>query len=288
MLVLAGFQQNTLIEGYNAIVEESERAIFLYATIREQTTEGLLSRDPALLQASAKEFEKLNGIYLSMLDNQLIPSQHKLSFLKDLDLELVVVNIKNLILKPDNEELKLNLLNQLRQVNKQFLQFDRIVLSEMKSRVMRHQQTALILMGLIVALTCITLLILYQKSVIPLLDLADQASRAEADGEFLALSTEKSRSVEINALISSYNQLLNFHENNVSTTLPSKERETEFSAMVNEVVNGLNGIINYSQLLADYCEAGKIGNEHNEVLLKIIKTAEKSAETLRKYPQGMN
>lgn len=53
----------------------------------------------------------------------LIPSQHKLSFLKDLDLKIVVINLKNLAKKPGNENLILKTLSQLRQINKQFLQF---------------------------------------------------------------------------------------------------------------------------------------------------------------------
>lgn len=285
ILVLTGFQQSTLIDNYNTIVEESERTIFLYTTIREQTTEGLLSRDATLLQASAKEFAKLNGIYTSMLDNHLIPSQYKLSFLKDLDLELVVVSLKNLALKPDNEELKLKILNQLRQINQQFLQFDRIVIGEMKTRVMRHQKSALILMGFIVALTCFTLIILYQKSVTPLLNLADQAATAQAEGEITTLTTGKNSSVEINALTNSFNQLLTSRAKNNSLTLP-KGRDTDFSAIVNEVMNGLNGIINYSQLLTDYGEAEKIGDEQKVVLSKIINTAEKIAAVLQKYLHG--
>ena len=288
ILVLTGFQQNTLIDSYNTIVEESERTIFFYATIREQTTEGLLSGDATLLLASAKEFEKLNEIYTSMLDNQLIPSQYKLSFLKDLDLELVVVSLKNLALKTNNEELKLNILRQLRLINKQFMQFDRIVIGEMKTRVMQHQKSALILMGFIVALTCFTLIILYQKSVTPLLNLADQAAQAQAEGEVIPLAAEKNSSVEMFALISTFNQLLATREKKISSTLPDKGREAEFSAVFNELINGLNGIINYAQLLTDYCEAEKIGDEQKEVLAKIIKTAEKNAARLQKCLQGIN
>lgn len=282
MLVLTGFQQNTLINNYNTIVEESEKTIFLYATIREQTTEGLLSRDSTLLLASAREFEKLNGIYTSMLDNHLIPSQYKLSFLKDLDLEIVVVNLKKLAALPDNEKLKLTILNQLRQINNQFLKFDRIVIGEMKTRVMHHQKSALILMGFIVALTCFSLIILYQKSVTPLLELANQAKRAQDDDERTLLTAGINSSEELSSLVSSFNQLLNSSEKKNLSTQPDKGEEAALSAMVNEVVNGLNGIINYSQLLKDYCESEQIGDEQKEVLSKIIQTAEKSAGILQK------
>jgi hypothetical protein len=285
-LVLTGFQQNSLINDYNTIVEESERTIFLYATIREQTTEGLLSKDSKLILASANEFEKLNGRYTSMLDNQLIPSQYKLSFLKDLDLGLAVINLRKLAEKPENENLILKILGQLREINKQFLQFDRIVIGEMKNKVMFYQKRALILMGIIIALTCSALIILYQKSVKPLLDLATQATDAQADEEFTTLVTGKNSSVEIDALVNSFNQLLDSRPQNGPNSPADNRKDAEFAAIVNEVVNSLNGIINYSQILVDFCETEGIGDEQKLILSKIIKTGEKSAAVLQKGFHG--
>jgi len=281
-LVITGYQQNKLMSNYATIVTESEKTIFLYATIREQTTESLLSRDSATLKGSAKEFETLNGRYTLMLDNNLIPGQYKLSFLQDLDLEQVVINLRNLAEKPASEDLILIILKQLRKINKKFLQFDRIVISEMRNRVMQYQKGALVLMGLIIALTCFTLLILYQKSVKPLLDLAMQAEQSVLDTKFIPLSTENNSSVEIEALITSFNQLLLPHQKNNSTDPAYKQREAEFSSIINEVTNGLNGIINYSQLLADYFEAEKLGDEQKKILNKIIENGEKSAASMQK------
>jgi methyl-accepting chemotaxis protein len=286
ILVLTGLKQNNLIDSYNNIVEESEKTIFFYATIREQTTEAILSRDPVLLLASTQEFEKLNGRYTSVLDNHFIPSQYKLSFLKDFDLELVVINLRNLAEKPNDEDLIRKVLSQLRQINKQFLQFDRIVIGEMKNKVMQYQKSALILMGIIIALTCFTLLILYQKSVRPLLDLASQATKAQENGKLVTLVTEKNCSIEIYALISSFNQLLEFCEGKSQPGLSDKIKDTDFSATVNEVVNALNGIINYAQLRTDYCETEDIGDEQKEILEKIIKTGEKGAAILQKGFHG--
>jgi len=286
ILVLTGFLQNNLINNYNAIVKESEGTIFLYATIREQATEGVLFRDSASLSGAAKEFEKLYARHTSMLDNHLIPSQYKLSFLRDLDLEQVVINLKNLAEKPDNEDLIIKTIGQLRQINKQFLQFDRIIISEMRNKVMQHQKRALILMGLIIALTCFTLIMLYQKTVKPLLNLTAQVEQTLADDEFPAIVEEKNSSVEIQALIASLNQLRHLREENNPTNPTHDQREAEFSAIVNEVTNGLNGIINYSQLLADYCEAENLGDEQKQILHKIIKTGEKNAAILQKGLHG--
>ena len=286
LLVLTGYRQNNLTDDYSTIVKESERTIFLYATVREQTTEGLLSRTPSPLLAAAKEFEKLHSRYTSMLDNHLIPSQYKLSFLQNLDLEQVVINLRNLAEKPDNDDLIFVILNQLRQINKQFLQFDRIVVGEMRNRVMQYQKKALILMGLIIALTCFTLIILYQKSVKPLLDLAFRAEQSLLDGEFITLAAEKNSSVEVKALIASFNQLLLSPRENSSADLTYDRREAEFSAIINEVTNGLNGIINYSQLLADYFEKEELNDEQKQILYKIIENGDRSAAILQKGLHG--
>lgn len=274
------------MDNYNTIVKESEGTIFLYATIREQATEGLLSRDPVLLLGAAKEFEKLHSRHTSMLDNHLIPSQYKLSFLQDLDLERVVVNLKSLAEDPEDTALTKTIIGQLRQINKQFLQFDRIIISEMRNGVMQYQKRALILMGLIIALTCFTLLILYQKSVKPLLYLTSQVNKTLDGEDFVAIAEDKNSSAEFKELIDSLNQLLQSRQEDNAPNLTNNQREAEFSAIVNEVTNGLNGIINYSQLLADYCEAEDIGEEQKEILQKIINAGEKSAAILQRGLHG--
>ncbi len=285
-LVLTGFRQNALMSDYSTIVKESESTIFLYATLRDQATEGLLSRNPVQLLSAAKEFEQLHGRHTAMLDHRLIPSQYKFSFLQELDLGQVIIDLRNLAENPANEDLILGIINELRQINKQFLQFDRIVVSEMRNRVMQYQKRALVLMGLIIFLTCSTLIILYLKSVKPLIDLAAQAEQVMPNGKLLELAEGEKSSVEVRALITSFNQLLQNPKENSSDSLTYNRRETEFSAIVNEVTNRLNGIINYSQLLADYCEAEKVGGEQKQILYKIIENGEKSAEILQKGLHG--
>ena len=286
ILVFTGFRQNNLMDSYNTIVQESEGTIFLYTTIREQAIEGLLFKDSTPLLSAAREFEKLHGRHSSILDNHLIPSQYKLSFLQDLDLEQIVINLKKLAEKPDNEDLTIKIVSQLRLINKQFLQFDRIILSEIKNRVMQYQKSALILMGLIITLTCATLVVLYQKAVKPLLGLTAQIEKTVEKNEITTIIEEKNSSMEVRVLIASLNQLIHSSREKDSPDLTHSQRESEFSAIINEVTNGLNGIINYSQLLADYCEAEDMGDEQKQILHKIIKTGEKSAAILQKGLHG--
>jgi hypothetical protein len=286
MLIVTGYSQNSLMNAYSSIVKESESTIFFYSTIREQTTEGLLSQNPTQILAAAREMEQLNGKYTAMLDNRLIPGQYKLSFLQKIDLEQLVIHLKNVAESPADTNLALKVLSQLRQINSQLLQFDRIVISEMRNRVMRYQKRALVLMGLIIFLTSFTLIILYKKSVKPLVNLAEQTNQSLTDNTPLQLEDERKSSVEVRTLITSFNQLLQALQKSSSNTVIPNHREAEFSGIVNEVTNRLNGIINYSQLLADYCEAEKIGGEQKKILYKIIENGEKSAEILQKSLHG--
>lgn len=286
ILVFTGFQQNRSMRDYDTLVHESESIIFLYATIREQVTGGLLKREAAPLLAAAKEFEELYVRYTALLGNSRIPVQYKLSFINKIDLEEVVINLKSLAEAPENAEKSGGVLKQLRQMNKQFLEVDRVVIGEMKNRVMGYQRQALILMGLIIALSCFSLIILYQKSVKPLVDMAEQAKQALTDREEMWLEAGRNSSVEVDALLESFNQLLVSPPDKSTDSLTHSRREAEYSSIVNEVTNRLNGIINYSQLLADYCEAENVGGEQKEILYKIIENGEKGAETLQKGLHG--
>ncbi len=281
VLIVTGFRQNSLMNDYSDIVKESESTIFFYSTIREQTTEGILSRNPIQLVAATREIEQLQSRYMAMLNNQLIPSQYKLSFLQNLDLEQLVLDLKYLAETPANKDLILKIIGKLRQVNHQFLQFDRIVLSEMRSRVMRDQKKGLVLMGLIVFLTSFSVIILYKKALIPLILITRQVKQSLVEHTPFLLNDEKKSSEEIEALIETFNQLQEDIHKIKPDSIASSSRETEFSAIINEVTNRLNGIINYSQLLTDYCASIGAGEEQKQMLSKIIENGEKSAAILQ-------
>lgn len=282
LLVFVGFRQNNLALDYNTIVQESERTIFLFATIQDQATQGLLSRDQSELNAVAKEFEQLQSRYISLLDNKLIPTQYKLSVIKELDFGHVVVNLRNIAEKPANNEFIMQIIGQLRLMNKQFLQFDRIVVNGMRNKVMDYQKTALILMGIIITLTSFSLIMLYLNSVQPLIYLAKQTDRAQRDGTPLELGNAGWSSVEIGAIVAAFNLLLKNNTRKDPDELAYNRREAMFSAIINEATNRLNGIINYSQLLADSCEMGIFGGDQKQILKKIIQNGELCALILRK------
>jgi hypothetical protein len=281
-LVLTGIRQHKMALDYSTIVQESESTIFLYTTIHDQATQGLVSRDRSQILGAAKEFEQLQSRYVALLDNPLIPPQYKLPFLQELDFGRVVVNLRNFAEKPVNEDLIQQIMGQLRLTNKQFLQLDRIVVNGMRNRVMEYQKTALILMGTIISLTCFSLIILYLNSVKPIIALAKQAEQALFDNTPLNLGKTAGKSGEISTVIAAFNHLLQKNKKKDPDSLTYNRREAEFSSIINEATNRLNGIINYSQLLADSCEMQDTNDDQKEILGKIIRNGEQCAVILRK------
>jgi hypothetical protein len=57
-LIFTGVRHNNLALDYSTIVQKSESTIFLYRTIQDQSTEGLLSLDRSQLLGAAKELEQ--------------------------------------------------------------------------------------------------------------------------------------------------------------------------------------------------------------------------------------
>ena len=281
-LVATGFRKQNMAFDYDAIVQESESTIFLYTTVQDQAMEGLLSRDRSQLFAAAKEFEQLQSRYTALLDNALISTQYKLSFMGGLDLGRVIVNLRTLADKPGNDELTTQIMGQLRHINKQFLQFDRIVVNEMRSRVMDYQKTALIIMGAIISLACFGLAVLYLKSVKPLTTLSAHAEQALRDGRPLNMDISGKDCVEVRSLFSAMNHLSQRAIEDSDDSLANSRREAEFSTIINEATNRINGIINYAQLLMDSKAMATNEVDQQEILAKIIKHSEQCALTLRK------
>lgn len=281
-LVLTGLRHNSLDQDYRAIVQESEATIFFYTTIQDQIVLGLISADQSALLGAAKELEQLQSRCVALLDNPLIPAEYKLFFLKELDFGGMIVNLRNLADKPAQNELLLQITGQLRLLNKQFLQFDRIVVNNMRNRVMEYQKIALILMGMIIFLVCYSLIILHLHAVKPLVNLARATEKAVADRSSLHLGKGGGKSFEINNVVAAFNLLMERLATREPDDLPYYKREAEFSAIINEATNQLNGIINYAQLLADSSDLESAGSKQGEVIEKIIESGEQCAVILRK------
>jgi signal transduction histidine kinase len=140
---------------------------------------------------------------------------------------------------------------------------------------------ALVLMGLIISLACFSLIMLYLKAVKPLIALGAQAQKALQDSSPLDLKSTGGECAEVRALVAVVNKLLQKSTKERPDALSHERREAEFSGIINEATNRLNGIINYAQLLLDDREAENYGGRNTELLEKIIKDGEQCAVVLR-------
>lgn len=284
-LVFAIFRQNSLSIDYRSIVHESESTIFLYTTIQDQATQGLILRERSQLLGASKELEQLQVKYFALLDNSIISSQYKLSFLQDLDFGKLIVNLKNVSEKLSDSELTLQIISQLRLMNKQLLQFDRVVVNEMRNKVMEYQKIAMILMGLTISIVCYNLIIIYVNAVKPIVSLSVYLKKSVANNEPVELGREIGKSVELNSIVTSFNCLLSNNDNGKVAGSTQSRREFEFVSVANEAINRLNGIINYSQLLSDTCDKKYPDDDLKKIINKIIDNGENCATVLKKWMQ---
>jgi hypothetical protein len=127
-----------------------------------------------------------------------------------------------------------------------------------------------------------SLIILYRNAVKPLIAMTIQSQQALLYETPMNLGKEGEGSLEVRTVVSSFNQLLQKNLKKDPDDLKFKRREAEFSTIINEATNRLNGIINYSQLLSDSSDTENTNDEQKQIIEKIIHNGEQCAVILRK------
>ncbi|MEN8188650.1 MAG: hypothetical protein ABFS19_02295 [Thermodesulfobacteriota bacterium] len=280
LLLLTALRQNNLTNRYSSAIGESEQIIFRYTLLRDKTVEGILLGDASLLKNSGEDFTGFHHRYNEMLENSLIPSHYKLTLLEKIDLSKLIQQLEKLANDTGNKELAAEIIDRLRLISDQFLRFDRVVVAELKGEVIQFQKVAMGLMGLLIVVITAVLLLLYRRAFIPLIILRRNAARSENSND--ALTAPQGSCEEIIELVEIINSSPDKVPENEERRAAIELREHRVSTMINEVTNLQNGIINYGQLLADYCTDQQVGGEQKEILQRIISSGEKSAAILQK------
>lgn len=282
-LLIAGFFYQQRSHDYARIVTASEESIFHFSNSREQALEALLAGNKLQLQDSAAQLEKIHGRLLALQEDRSLPASSRLALLQDMDLAGAVIALRRLAGSSQPESDRLALLGQLRQLHSQFVRFDRVVVSDMKERLLAFQRMALVIAGLLITLLIFTLLRLYKRLLVPVQQLVSQLDSNGAEPFQAAIQSSE----EIVRLVDRLNRrAAGPVDNQESANLSQQRREEALAAVANEVVNHLNGIINYSQLLTDYCADLQVEGEQKGMLQAIIREGEQAAEILHKAMQG--
>jgi len=272
LVIILGFRQFQLTRQYNEVTALSEGALFAFSTIREQVTESLISRDYRQIERIIPQLEQLNTTMRRLYDSDLIPAQSKLAMAGSIDLAGLVISLGKIGGMSEAGDTGLELQRDMRLIAENLLKTDRIIAAQIRSSVVGFQLTMIGVMGGLLSAAGLILILLYRRGVKPLLELARQVEDEVLPETGFSCPAEAGSELEF--LVASVNERL--ADANLAADGSGNDLEL-LSTVVNETANGLNGMINYAQLLLESSAGGEIPAEHRDMLERIIENGERIA-----------
>lgn len=276
LVIIFSIRQYQLTDRYSAISTQSEEMIFQFSTIREQITTSLIKKDWDQIISTADQLKILNSTLARLQENTLIPGEYRLDMAKQVDLSGLAIAAKEILSSKDKTAHSLNLQNKMRILAEYLMQFDRIIVSQMRAKVVQFQTVMIGALGTVICLISFSLLFLYKKTMLPLLHIIGQTQDPAVLTSGISHNNEACS--EIATFIDAVNNLLEKSGSHSNENGKQQPRSEQLATIINEINNLSNGIINYAQLLADsYREVG-IGKEETKILQNIIHAAERVAQ----------
>ena len=174
LLVLA-FNQFQLYGRHEAIISRTEKILFQYSNIREQIIEDVVEGRAGELSRVSPAIEELNNNLIKILDNKLIPTEYKFSFLQQIDLPGLIL----LLRKTDTQENDSNLLRRINEesriIGERFMLFERLVLGHAKQKLVDFQSIVIGILALVVFLVTVLIVVIYRFLIAPVVDLSVQS-----------------------------------------------------------------------------------------------------------------
>ncbi len=276
LVVILCIRQYQLTANYNATIIQSEEILFQFTTVREQITASLIERNWEKIVNVADQLKKLNSALVRLQENTLIPGEYRLDMAKQVDLSGLSILSKEILSSSDKITDSLRLQKKMRTLGDYLIQFDRIIVSQMRAKVVQFQTVMIGILGTVIFLISFSLIFLYKKTMLPLLRLTVQAEAPEilVNG----FSYDDDTCTEIAHLTDSINDILTKSSKNLEPEQNSLFHNEELSTIINEITNLSNGIINYAQLLSDSYREVEMGPEETKILQNIINAAERIAQ----------
>lgn len=276
LVIILSIRQYQLTDRYSEISTQSEEMIFQFSTIREQIITALIRKDWDQIISTADQLKILNSTLARLQENTLIPAEYRLDIAKQVDLSGLAIASKGILSSKDKTADSLNLQNKMRVLAEYLMQFDRIIVSQMRAQVVQFQTVMIGALGTVICLISFSLLFLYKKTMLPLLHIIRQTEDPAVLASGITHSNEACSEIAI--FIDAVNDLLKKNSNHLNEKNSQQLRSKQLATIINESNNLSNGIINYAQLLADsYREVG-IGKEETKILQNIIHAAERVAQ----------
>ena len=173
-LLLLGSRQYRAHKYYENIIEQNEKIIFQFATIREHISESLLENKYQQLSSITKEVEGLNANISRILQEPFIPDEYKLSFVGQIDLAGITILLRG-VSSGDASLAKIRELNQeIRILGDRLMLFDRVIVNQVKRKLVAFQSTVIGILAMVLFVVIYILLFWHHRIAVPLLDLIKQ------------------------------------------------------------------------------------------------------------------
>ena len=232
-LLLLGSRQYKSHKEYENIIEQNEKIIFQFATIREHITESLLENRQQQLNSITSEIETLNSNISQVLQQPIIPDEYRLSFVSQVDFAGIILLLRN-IGSGGRTEARIRQLNQeIRILGERLMLFDRVIVDHVKRKLVGFQNFVIGLLAIILFIIIYILLFWHSRIAIPLIDLAKQAKEVNS-GKRSSISVRK-KSGEVAELAGSFQNLL-LKQNRTSSEFSRYNRVLEMVHDVGESV----------------------------------------------------
>lgn len=205
-LLLLGSRQYKSHKEYATIIEQNEKIIFQFATIREHITESLLENRHQQLNSITSEIENLNVNISQILQQPIIPDEYRISFAGQVDFAGIILLLRS-IGSGDQPQAKIRQLNQeIRILGERLMLFDRVIVDHVKRKLVGFQNFVIGLLAIILFIVIYILLFWHGQIAMPLIDLVKQAKEVTS-GKRSAISLRK-KSGEVAVLAGSFQDLL--------------------------------------------------------------------------------
>ncbi len=271
LVVILGLLQYRFTREYDTIIYQGEKILFRFDTLREHLTRTMITGSATDAEAAAGKVDALNSDLSRLLENSLVPGEYKLALINQVDLAGIALLARKVAEDPQDRETALQLHVQLRTLSDNLMQFDRVLSSQMKTRLVRFQGLAIGALTFMIASVSLLVLFLYQKALIPLISIARYLEEPNPQ-EPLAVDPKSCKEIadltrQVNLMIAE-GAYVATHGGQGKGVFNLSPKE------LNNLSNYLTGIINYTQLLID--QSVEVDDQESlELLRKVLETGER-------------
>ncbi len=205
VVLMMGVRQYSLAGRYDSIIDQSEKLIFQFATIRDHVTESLLAGRYQQLGPIVEEIESLNTALSGLLENSLIPGEYKLTFINQVDLSGIVLLLRKIEAETDKQSLANELNVKMRLLGDRLMRFDRIIVGQAKATLVRFQNVVIGGLAIVLCIFSFLLVLWYRKLAVPIIGIARQIQKD--DSGKAPLQYDSQAFDELSLLASTHSQL---------------------------------------------------------------------------------